>query len=197
MLHPALRLKRMQYLERLFLVANLLQFPRLLMLGEMLDDLIALGILVSRLGSLFQFETQPRLQPRGADHQRRIVEKAVVGNQPQQARFDISNAIRRVHQQPIRALVQRNRHRIDRKVPRAQILLDAGPVVNRLPWLGILGAARALQVHAHIPGKAQVKRARRRIFAPDLAAGARNRRFQFQRVSVYNNFQIANRIPAG
>jgi hypothetical protein len=96
-LHPPFRFQGVQHLQRLLFVADLLQLARSVRFGEVFDHLVALGVLIAGLGTLFKIESQARFEPRGTNQESRIVEESVVGYQTQEARFDIRNAICGIH----------------------------------------------------------------------------------------------------
>ena len=196
-LHPALGFQRLQYLQPLFLVANLFQLLAARRCGKMLDHTFYLGILIASAGLLIQFPTQPRVVACGPNQQRRIFQKSIIRNQPQRPRFNIGGSVQRIHQQTIRALVQRNRHGVDRKIAPPQIFLNRRRIKNRFPRLRIFHPVRTHQIHSHRPRKAKVKRARFLILAPHLRPKPFQVFLQFEGVAMHRNLKVAYRVAAG
>ena len=151
--HPSFGLKRVHYFEWIFFVTDLLQFALPLDERQMRDHVLAFGVLVADLGSLFQFKCQPRFEASGADHQSRVIEEAVVRNQPQKPGFDICHAVGWVHQEAVGAFIQGDGHGVDREIQRSEMLLNADPVVGGTPGLAYSARRAVKRSIRTLPGK--------------------------------------------
>ena len=83
------------------------------------------------------------------------------------------------------------------KAPAAAKLASPEAAPSRKAKAVAYRAPRAAQIQADISRETKIKGTRSGILSPDLAAGCCNRRFQFKRISIQHNFEIANRISAG
>ena len=118
-LHPALLLQALHHADRVFLVRNLFRLVAAMEGRQRRDVPLFLAGLVPHAGLLFHLPAQPRRVARRPDHPHRTLNKTVVAHQPQFAVLNVGDAVERIHQQPIGSLVQRQRHRIRRKVAAA------------------------------------------------------------------------------
>jgi hypothetical protein len=148
-------------------------------------------------GLLFHLPAQPRLEPRRPDHPHRVLDEPVVAHQPQLAVLDVRHAVQRVHQQPIRPLVQRQRHRVGGKVTPPQVVQQVRRLHHRLARLGEVDFQGAAHLHPHAACKAHEQRLHRFIHARYRRAGFLQVFLQFEGVSLNCHIQVAHRRSAG
>ncbi len=194
-LQPALLLQRPHHRNRIFLVRDLLD---LISDGASADELnvfaFARGI-IAGAGALLQLPSKTRGKTRGANQSRRIFQKRVAVQNPDQPRFDISSAVERVEQQAARAIVQRERHRIESKVAAAEIFVDRGRG-HQGRFAGLvedLGAG-----HADLGPRAlknRVDHAEDRIDHIHDSARFFNVVLQLQRIALNREIQVTNGEP--
>ncbi len=106
--------------------------------------------------------------PGGANQQGRLLKKTIVRDQAQGSGLDVRGTVHGVHQQPKRALVERDGHGVDGKIAATEVFLDGRGMVDRLARLGILGAVGADQIDANRSGKTEVEGTGSLVFAPDM-----------------------------
>ncbi len=177
-LHPPLMLQPLQHPQRILLVEDLFRLIAALERPHRRDVLLFLARLIPSRGLLFHLPAQPRHEPRRPDHPHRVFDEPIVAHQPQLAVLDIRHAVQRIHQQPIRPIVQRQRHRVRRKVPPPQVVQNAGRLGHHgFPGFGKSTAACCQPPSEHRPETAQTApvtphfrpRSHRRL-SPDLSS---------------------------
>ena len=161
------------------------------------DGSLGLARLVARLGLLFHLPAQPRRKPHRPDHPHRLLDEPVVAHQPQLPVLDVRHSVQRVHQQPVRPLVQRQRHRIRRKVAPPQVVQDRRRLHHRLARLGILHRQRAPHLHPHVARKAH-KQGLHRLHLPGNDSPSLLYFFlQLESIPLNRHIQVAHRRAAG
>ena len=123
-LHPAFVVECAKNFERIFLVADLLQFLPALVWGDELDGALGFGVVVAGQGSGVHFPVKARAVADGTDEQRGIFDKAVIRDEAQGAHFNVGRAIQRVHKKAVGSLIKGNGHRVDGEIPTAKVFLD-------------------------------------------------------------------------
>src|SRR5208282_6394277 len=122
----------------------------------MLNHSLFLRILIAGLGARIEVPSKTRPIAGSPDQERGFLKKAVVRYQSQGARFNVSRAVQRVHQETVRALIERDSHGVRCKIATAQIFLDGCGVKYGLAWLGVFSAARAHNIDANAAGKTNI-----------------------------------------
>src|SRR5208337_1100213 len=98
----------------------------------MFDDAFFFGIPIASAGFRVHLPAEASDIPRGAKKQGGLFKETIVRHKADGSRFYVRSAIHRVHQQPERTLIERDRHGVDRKVAPAKILLDGSGVIDEL-----------------------------------------------------------------
>ena len=195
-LHPAFRFQSLQHPHRIFLVHNLFGLIAAMKVLHRRNVAFLFARLIARLRLLIQRPAQPRHQPRCPNHPHRILNKPVIAHQSQLPVLNVRDAIQRVHQQPVRPLIQRERHRIGRKVSPPQVIQNRRCLHHRLARLRIGHAERAANLHPHIPRKAHKYRLPSLVLTVHDRPGLLQILLQLQRVAQHHHIQIPHRRPA-
>jgi hypothetical protein len=154
-------------------------------------------VLVALLGPGFHAPAEPGAEPRGANHARRVFDKTVIGDQAQLAVFEVGHAVQRVHQQPERAFVERDRHGVRRKVAASQIVENRGRFIDRLARPGERHRERRANLEPHAAGKVEEQRFRRLIFADKHAARLLQVLLELGRGALDGEVQVADGRAGG
>ena len=164
-LGPALGLKPSQHTQRIFFVEDLLKL--ILAQGRVQRGHVALGLprLIALARLLFKLPAKPRCKPYSADHARRVIDEAVVGNQPKFAVFKVGNTVEWIHQKAVRAFVQGDSHRVGCEVAATQIVENVRGLEHGLARFGIGSAKRRPDLQTNATREVEVQRLRRLVFA--------------------------------
>src|SRR5215469_16132397 len=121
MLRPALCLDRLQRLESILFVTDLFELIPCQIWRDRFDNSFFLGVLIPNLRAFLELPSRTCLKTNGTKQSGWIFDKSVRTYQPQRACLEVGNAVQRVEEQSIGALVQRHGHGIRRKVSAAQV----------------------------------------------------------------------------
>ncbi len=196
-LHPAVRFKPPQHPQRILLESDLLQLIPALELAHAGDKLFIPARLVPLLRPFIQRPAQPRHQPRRPHHSDRILDKSMVRDQPQLAVLNIRHPVQRIHQQTVRPLIQRERHRIRREIPPPQIVQDPRGLQNRLVRLRVRHRQRRPDLHPHRSRKGQIHCLAGLKLTRHRRPGLLEILPQLQRIALHHHVQITHRRSTG
>src|SRR6202012_1399065 len=107
----------------------------------------------------------------GADHAGGILDEAVVGDQPELAVLDVGNAVERVHQQAVGALVVGDGHGVGGEVAPAQVFENAGGTGDWPAGPGIGNQEGRADLDTDSAGKVEVEALEDLVGSDDFAAG--------------------------
>ena len=157
MRHPAFIFQGTDDADWVLFMEELLQFVTLAPRAQGRDVPFILGRLVASGRPRLHLPTQTRGQPCSTNQPCRILDKAVVADQPQFAIFDVRNPVERVHQQAKRAVVERNRHGVGGKVALPQVFCNARRLILRLAGLWKRDRKRSRKFKADAARKDQIQ----------------------------------------
>ena len=127
----------------------------------------------------------------------RIFEEAVVAHQSQDPRFKVGDAVERVHEQTIGALIERERHGVGGEVAAAQVVENASRVIDRLTGLREFLAAGAADLDPHA-ARESANRVCDGVCSPQMTAPAcLSFGLQFGDFALHRDVEVANRRAAG
>ncbi len=197
LLQPALRFKRLQDLQRVFLGGDLFKLIAALKGRKNIKAGSFFRIFVASRGPVFPLPAEPAAKPHSPYQPRRILEKAVIARQPKLPCLDIRDAVERVEQQAVGTFIERERHGVGGEIATAKVLYDRGPAVNGLSRLWIRLRAGARHLHPNRAGEPEVEGARRLVVSPQDSASRLQRLLEIECVALHGKIKVANRRAGG
>jgi len=191
LLHPAFGFERLQNLEGVLFVADLFEFIAAQPVRHGRDTLFA-GVVVARPGALVHLPAGAGGETGDADHAGGIFEESVIVDQAQVARLHVGNAVQRIEQQAVGALIEGDGHGVDGEVAAAQVLQHGRPVVNGFAGLGVFLAAGAGDLDADAAGKPEKQGAGFFMLAPEFAAGFLQCFLELESISLNRKIKVAD-----
>ena len=94
--------------------------------GHLREHVRLPGVFILQARALVDGVPQAHFEADQPQHARRIVVERIIVNRPQLFPLDVADAVGGIHQQTQRRLIERQRHRVHREIPAAQIFVDGG-----------------------------------------------------------------------
>ena len=137
----------------------------------MFDDAFHFGVFVAGLSAGIHIPAETDLVAGGPDHESGFFKESVIRDQAEGTGFDIGGAVERIHEEPERAFIEGDGHRIYGKVAAAQGHPGSCLVVNAFAGLWVFDAVSANQIDADRTRKTKEKAVEIRVF-PQIVAPA-------------------------
>src|SRR5262249_12315874 len=158
-----------------------------------LNVVVFLGRVITRLGTLFQCPVKARSQTGGADQARRLLVKSIVVQDAEDFALDIGHTVEGIGEQTAGAWIQGQRHGVDGKVTAAHVVVNgAGRDLGGLAWLVVSLRARAGYLCAHVSRQQQHDGPRGFVHRFRDGAGLFKVFLQFEGVALDRKIQVAN-----
>src|SRR5581483_3743168 len=188
-LEPSFFFEQAYYVQGIVFVCELFELVSDSPIGDVFDVVIFFGRVIAGLGSLFHWPVESRRKATCSNQARGVFEEGVIMQDADELGLDVSGAVKRIHQQPARARIQRERHRIHSEITAAQVLDDGGGTnYRRLACLLVLLGSGAADFCANASGKRQIQNLEIFIRAPDH--GTRSLKFFLQLYGIALNGEV-------
>ena len=196
-LQPAFPLEHSRNVERVIFVRQLFDLVSNRAISDVFDVIIFFRRVVTGLRSLLQRPGESRRKTQRTNQPRRIFNKRIIVQNADQLGFDISRAVERIHQQPARTRIQRQRHRIYREIAAPQVFDEGRRSHNRrLARLLIALGSRAAYLRTHAPRQSHIDDMEVLVRAANHGACTFQFFLQLEWISLNREIEIADRMSA-
>ena len=190
---PAFLFERAHHVQRVLLVRQLRGFVSNGFVGDVFDVIVLSRRVETCLRTFFERPVKPGGKTRRPNQPRRVFDECVIVQNTQHFGFNISRAVKGIHEQAARTRIERQGHRVDREIAALQVFDNGGwRHLRRFAGFLIALGPRHADFRPHVAWQSQQQAFQVVIVAHDGHARPFQLLLQLERIALHRKIEVAN-----